>query len=108
MSHINGLDKKDWTNLIRDTRKELAIKAEKLYESSGIDLQDRGVSMNSIEKIQNFLGNEYQIIALTPPKVILFKGPHSSRQIYIIINQEKNHANPCLSIKSFFENSFFL
>ena len=107
MSHINGLDKKDWTNLIRDTRKELTLKAEKLYESSGIVLQDRGVSMNSIEKIQNFLGNEYQIIALTPPKVILFKGPHSSRQIYIIINQEKNHANPCLSIKSFLKTSFF-
>ena len=68
-------------------------------------MKNMGFSYNDLNKFQNHFLNKYQLIAVTPPKIFLFKGIEAPKQIFIqIIN---DHADCLLSIKAFLKCNYF-
>ena len=107
MAHADGIDQKSWKSLKRDSFKILTKKAIELYRNSNVEYNENGIDLKDLSKIQNYLSDKYQLIAVTSPDIFLFKGMPSEKQIYIIINNEKNHADSLLSIKAFLKCEHF-
>ena len=107
MAHADGIDEKSWKSLKRDSFKILTNKAIELYKNSYVEYNKNGIDLKDLSKIQDYLSDEYQLIAVTSPDIFLFKGKPAKKQIYIIINNEKNHADSLLSIKAFLKCEHF-
>ena len=107
IAHINQTDRKQWIALRKDSHNILTQKAKLLYENANIEFNENGVTIDAIDKIQKYLGDQYQIVALSAPDTIVYKGPYCSRQIYVLLNQDKNHADCLLSVKAFMKVKYF-
>lgn len=107
MAHANKIDKKEWNSLRKDSCGKLTVKAKQLYENVGLSVDKDGVSIDSIDKIQKYIGSEYQLIAVTSPDIIIYSGPVAHKQIFIIINESKTHCNSLLSIKAFLKKKYY-
>ena len=108
IAHAENLDRKAWTALRRDSNKILTKKAMALYKESNVDYDfKKGINLDDLHRIQNLYLNKYQIIAVTPPDTFLYKGIPAEKQIYILINSDKTHADSLLSIKAFLKYDHF-
>lgn len=103
--YSDGLRDKEWRRLREDTGKIQTTLAIDLCEKAGVSFDKTGVDYNDLNKFQLALGNEYQLIAVAPPKVFIFKGPFNEKQIFIQIID--NHSDSLLSIKAFLKCNYF-
>ena len=104
-AHADGLRKEDWRRVRENTHNIQTDLANKLCEQAGLIPNEVGFSYASLEKFQTALGNDYQLIAVSPPKCIIFKGKYVEKQIFVQIIQ--NHADSLLSIRSFLGCNYF-
>lgn len=105
--HHNKVDKQTWKRLLNNSNNCLTNEALNLYKKSNIILNEYGVSLNSIKKLQDYFINEFQLIAVSVPDIIIYSGPYNDKQIYIMINKDKTHADCLLSIKPFLKCKYF-
>ena len=108
LAKINKVDKKAWKQLIDNSNNILNNEAKKFYENINLSPDEDGISIDSLSKIQDYLGDNYQLIAVTAPDIIIFQGSnYSDNQIYILLNNEKTHADCLLSMKAFLKTEYF-
>lgn len=107
ISKHNNVDKKTWQRLTKDQGKILSRKAMELYQNANISHNNVGITIDSLEKIQAYLGNEYQIIAVTAPDIVMFSGAHSEKQIYLMIDKNKKHSDCLFSLRVFSNRIMF-
>ena len=102
---VDGVRGKDWRKLREDVGKIQTSKAIDLCKKANISFERSGVEYNEIQNFQKALGNEYQLIVVSPPKIFIFKGEYNEKQIYIqMIN---HHCDALLSIKAFLKCNYF-
>jgi hypothetical protein len=77
-----------------------------LCAKAGVIVSPDGINFDDFSKFQSALGNEYQLIIVTPPSKFLYKGSNfAEKQIFVQIIQ--NHCDALLSIRSFLRTNYF-
>ena len=111
-AYADGLKDNNWRRLREDRGKkkdqkgDQTIAAEKLCSDAGVNItMKKGFKYSDIEKFQQYLLNQYQLIVVTPPKQIVEKGIPASKQIFVLIMND--HADCLLSIKAFLRCNYF-
>lgn len=109
MSHHEKIPEKQWYALRKDVRKILSQKAIELYRNAGIEYdEENGMNIELLPKLQDYLLKfDFQLIAVSPPDNFIYKGIEAKKQIYVLINTEKNHSDCLLSIKAFLKKPYF-
>ena len=108
LAKINKVDKKSWKQLIDNSNNILNNEAKKFYENVNLNYDEYGISIDSLTKIQEYLGDNYQLVAVTATDIIVFKGStFSEKQIYVLLNKDKTHADCLLSMKAFLKTEYF-
>jgi hypothetical protein len=104
-AYADGIRNQQWRRIREDTMNIQTKMARKLIENAGLTQSKEGNPITCLQKYQNALGNDYQLIAVSPPKEIIFKGNYAEKQVCIQIFN--NHADSLLSMKSFLRSNYY-
>ncbi len=104
-AYADGIKNQQWRRIREDTMNIQTKMARKSIENAGMTESKEGNPITCLQKYQNALGNDYQLIAVSPPKEIIFKGNCAEKQVcFQIFN---NHADSPLSVKSFLRANYY-
>ena len=104
-AYVDGLRGKEWRRIREKNGKLQTHLALRLCEDACIQPSDEGFTLESLDKFQKAIGDNYQIIAVTPPKNIIFKSKFGKKQILLIINN--NHCDSLLSMCAFLKTNYY-
>ena len=105
-AHIDGIRKNPWRQIREDVKKVQTKLALELCKKAGVNVDNNGVNFEDFQKFQTALGDEYQLIIVTPPSTFLFKGKkYSEKQLFVQIIH--NHCDSLLSIRSFLRTNYY-
>ncbi len=104
-AYADGIKNQQWKRIRENTMNIQTKMARKLIENAGMTEPKEGNQITCLQKYQNALGNGYQLIAVSPPKEIIFKGNCVEKQVCIKIFN--NHPDSLLSMKSFLRSNYY-